>query len=50
MLNDPAKREKYDKYGVSESELGEFAEFDEFMSDFGLFEEFLDDFLSVSEC
>lgn len=47
MLNDPAKREHYDKYGVAESEFAEFAEFQEFMGDFGLFEEFLDDFLAV---
>lgn len=47
MLNDPAKRDNYDKYGVADSEFAEFAEFQEFMGDFGLFEEFLDDFLAV---
>ena len=47
VLNDPAKRDNYYKYGVADSEFAEFAEFQEFMGDFGLFEEFLDDFLAV---
>jgi DnaJ-class molecular chaperone len=47
VLNNPEKRDIYDKYGVVDDELNNFTEFEEFMGDFGFFEEFLDDFMMM---
>lgn len=46
MLNDPKKRDNYDKYGTADLDFEEMG-FEDFMGDFGAFEDFLEEFLSV---
>ena len=46
VLNDPKKRENYDKYGTADLDLDGMA-FEEFMNDFGAFEDFLEEVLAV---
>lgn len=44
VLNDPKKRDNYDKYGVADLEG---IDIEDFMGSFGGFQEFLSEFLSV---